>query len=143
MSIVCPCPDPPGGQIICSDDQLAICGYRDGRIVSGCFDKPRDTDLLRWALLMITGTQRNVVTANEIRLLHAGRYESPGGVLAFILPRTFASDLLLFGLRQGNVDRASISTIVKAITKDRVVPGEGEFSGVVGFMSSKDPDRPQ
>ena len=40
MSNVCPCPNPPGGQIVCSADQLAICGFRDGKIVSGCFDKP-------------------------------------------------------------------------------------------------------
>ena len=101
MAKTCGCPTPPGGSIICSDDQLAMCGYQDGQIVSGCFDPPssiaaiatrgqRTTALNNWVLERITGQYRNLdqtITPQEDAILRSGEYfNSLGDKLSFVLP---------------------------------------------------------
>ena len=100
MSNVCPCPNPPGGQIVCSTDQLAICGYRDGKIVSGCFDRPSEarqaatkseSDLIvaNWSLSIITGVSRpfsQTLEDDDVQLLQSGEYRSGATLIKFSLP---------------------------------------------------------
>jgi hypothetical protein len=101
MAKTCDCPNPPGGSITCSDDQLAMCGYQDGRIVSGCFDPPsaiaamparseRTTALSNWALQQITGEIRTLyqrITSREDDLLRSGTFINDRGErLMFVLP---------------------------------------------------------
>jgi hypothetical protein len=103
MSNVCKCPKPPGGSITCSDDQLAVCGYQDGEIVSGCFDRPghlesisdshqRNLALGNWVLSTITGvvrTDSDPIDPNLAAMLRSGQYmnERTGEVLKFSVPR--------------------------------------------------------
>jgi hypothetical protein len=103
LSNTCLCPKPPGGTVRCSDDQLAVCGYRDGQIVSGCFDRPshvRATEdesvknlfLSNWILTVITGSDRSEyqpIQDDELALLQTGRYGSSETVnlLKFSVPR--------------------------------------------------------
>ena len=100
MSHNCPCPNPPGGQIVCREDQLAICGFRDGKLISGCFDKPKaafltEQDnfqfLANWAVTMITGEPRsrhNPLSFKELSILRSGRYQDDRtkSVIRFSLP---------------------------------------------------------
>ena len=87
MSNICPCPNPPGGQIVCSDDQFAMCGFRNGTIISGCFDIPPVANLAAWAVFMMTGVSREV-TSDDIHMLQSGRYINPstGEVVTFRVP---------------------------------------------------------
>jgi hypothetical protein len=102
MAKTCDCPNPPGGSITCSDDQLAMCGYQDGRIVSGCFDPPsaiasipakaeQTTALSNWALQQITGKDRTRyqrITPRENNLLRSGTFTNDQGErLMFVLPK--------------------------------------------------------
>jgi hypothetical protein len=101
MAKTCNCPNPPGGSITCSDDQLAICGYQDGHIVSGCFDPPsaiaamparsdRTTALSNWAMQQITGEIRTLsqrITSGDDKLLRSGTFINDAGErLTFVLP---------------------------------------------------------
>src|ERR1043165_6122799 len=102
MSNVCACPKPPGGSITCSDEQLAICGYQNGEIVSGCFDRPNHLQFIRaddertlgvanWALSVIVGVGRSdaePIDPTLMAVLHSGHYrnEQDGGILKFVLP---------------------------------------------------------
>jgi hypothetical protein len=111
MSNVCNCPKPPGGHVTCSDNQLAVCGYRKGQIVSGCYDPPEHAALIKdeerrtlvvanWAVSMITGIGRQDDDAFDFDLfemLMSGRYkdEATGEIITFGLP----SDVEL----QGNI----------------------------------------
>jgi hypothetical protein len=103
MSNTCTCPKPPGGTITCSDDQLAICGYRNGQIESGCFDRPahirsesnealRNLLLCNWALSIIRGIDRSDYTSiqpDELSILRNGLYraEGTGETLRFSIPK--------------------------------------------------------
>ncbi len=105
MSNVCKCPDPPGGSVTCNDDQLAVCGYQDGQIVSGCFDKPdhlrsisdkeeRLLALKNWALSTIMGVYRSEddpIGPELTAMLASGQYknEQTKEIVRFILPRDF------------------------------------------------------
>ena len=101
MAKTCDCPMPPGGSITCSDDQLAMCGYQDGRIVSGCFDPPpaipamptrgqRVTALNNWVLEQLTGEDRRFdqeITPPENAILLSGEYvDRRGNKLTFVIP---------------------------------------------------------
>ena len=91
MSHVCACPNPPGGQIVCSDDQLAICGFRDGQFVGGCFAVPAYNSM-SWTLQTITGAHAAAHTYDQaIAILKLGFYENPatGEIVRFSLPKDF------------------------------------------------------
>ena len=93
MPIVCPCANPPGGTITCNDNQLAICGTRDGQIVAGCFDPPATisdavTPLDRiivtanWTLSLVTGKVRDdhqELSAEDRAIFNAGVYKNEKG----------------------------------------------------------------
>ena len=103
MSNVCSCPKPPGGQVTCSDNQLAVCGYRNGQIVSGCYDQPASARLLKdesersltvanWALSVIIGMSRDAhegIDPDLLAMLGSGTYkhETTGEIIRFALPR--------------------------------------------------------
>jgi hypothetical protein len=102
----CGCPNPPGGSITCSDDQLAMCGYQDGQIISGCFDPPflravipirslRIIALNNWILQRITGEYRffiQGITAQEYDVLRSGEYVNARGErLTFVVPAELSS----------------------------------------------------
>lgn len=103
MSNVCKCPKPPGGQVSCSHDQLAVCGYRDGEIVSGCFDRPahvgfvldkneRNLVVANWVVSMISDTAReehDPIDSDVLAMLASGQFLNPttGEVLRFGLPK--------------------------------------------------------
>ena len=101
MARTCDCPHPPGGSITCSDDQLAMCGYRNGIIVSGCFDPPPSIAAMKtkeqqflalhnWSLQEITGKSRALIqsiSATERDILNSGEYVSASGQkITFVLP---------------------------------------------------------
>jgi hypothetical protein len=108
MSNVCQCPNPPGGTVQCSDDQLAICSYTNGEIVSGCYDRPepvaaisdkreRNLALANWVLSRITGIARPIdeaIEASLVELLRSGSYTDPqtDQVIRFTLPRDLELD---------------------------------------------------
>jgi hypothetical protein len=89
--------------IRCNDNQLAVCGYRDGQIVSGCFDRPyhvkaiseenvKNLFLCNWILSVVTGVSRSdydPIDEDELALLRSGRYGTSRavGVLTFSIPR--------------------------------------------------------
>jgi hypothetical protein len=103
MSNVCNCPKPPGGSIQCSDEQLAVCGYQDGQIVSGCFDRPayvlsiindnqKNLVLANWVISRITGITRDdhAPLERELSAMLAGsryRNDETGEVIRFSLPK--------------------------------------------------------
>ena len=103
MSNVCGCPNPPGGTITCNDDQLAVCGYRNGQIVSGCFERPqylraiaddfaRGLAVTNWVISTITGVERSdssPIGPELIAMLRSGQFrnEQTGEVLHFTVPR--------------------------------------------------------
>ena len=103
MSNSCDCPNPPGGTVICSDDQLAVCGYVNGRIVSGCFDPPEHVSKLQpqhvnirvanWVLSVVTGEHRpsgQRITSQDVGILQSGKFTSlKGDSVSFSLPRDF------------------------------------------------------
>ena len=111
MSNTCTCPEPPGGSITCGDDQLAVCGYQDGKIVSGCYSRPASVNLMtsknekvlalaNWAISQITGTRRtdlDRIDSNLIAMLQIGQYvnEQSSEVIKFALPKDLDVQLLL------------------------------------------------
>ena len=90
MEKKCPCANPPGGEITCSDDQLALCGVIDGELVVGCFDKPNDVMLIEnldrrnvalanWVLSRVMGDARKPdreISSDEGAILRASEYTS-------------------------------------------------------------------
>jgi hypothetical protein len=107
MSRVCPCPNPPGGQIVCDDNQLAICGFRDGKVISGCFsipaniiqvreDQERSIVLSNWVLSMLTGADRSPyanISPADFLMLSSGEFTTEGGdMVRFSLPNDLNLD---------------------------------------------------
>jgi hypothetical protein len=115
---VCNCPEPPGGNVTCRDDQLAICAYQHGRIVGGCYDKPGYIGLLtalhegsktvgmprldnlalcNWVISTTTGLFRGDVEPlddNYLAILRSRKYEDwTGRIVTFSLPRTLQPEL--------------------------------------------------
>lgn len=90
MEKKCPCANPPGGEITCSDDQLALCGVIDGELVVGCFERPsgvmqlqnedvKAAALANWVLSRIMGTARKLdreISSDELVILRASEYTS-------------------------------------------------------------------
>lgn len=115
---VCHCPDPPGGFVECRNDQLAVCGYEDGKIRNGCYDKPDYISFLaeldkhldslgtpglsklvlcNWIISTTTGSHREDITPIEdshLAMLRTGQYENrwTGEVLKFSLPKVIQAE---------------------------------------------------
>ena|ERR1700722_13284938 len=105
MSNTCACPNPPGGTIECADDQLAVCGYQNGQIVSGCYGRPshvfhiedegdKHLALGNWIISIVTGAVRSdsdPIGSEHFAMLSEGRYtnERTGAVIRFAPPSDF------------------------------------------------------
>lgn len=83
---ICNCPTPPGGQAVCSEDQLAICRIVNGVAYMECVDAPPDAGapgsqaFNNWVLSAITGTDRSPfdpVSFAEAAIVRRGFYEVP------------------------------------------------------------------
>jgi len=61
MANSCECPTPPGGLVVCSDDQIAFCRVSDGQTVSGCISTP--PDLAQFLATSDAGTVMRTVAA--------------------------------------------------------------------------------
>lgn len=101
MSRSVPCPNPPGGHIVCDDHQLGVCSTQNGERVGGCISIPEDRteieDLQRrhvaitnWVLSVVLAQPRiidQVIEDENVDLLRRGEYRQPNGnVLRFTLP---------------------------------------------------------
>ncbi len=103
MTNTCQCPKPPGGAIQCKDDELAVCGYQNGEIIGGCFERPQSIDwitnrdeknlaIANWCLGVITGSSRSdydAIEPEQFAMLRKGSYqdEFTGEIVKFVLPR--------------------------------------------------------
>lgn len=97
MPNVCQCPNPPGGQASCNEDQLAICRVVNGVTHTECVDIPPDlgpltsTTARNWILSEIFQVQRSPfqpLDPAETAVLGRGRYNVPGtdDVVHFKIP---------------------------------------------------------
>lgn len=105
MSNICPCPNPPGGTIQCADDQLAVCGFQNGQIISGCYGRPahvfgikdegeQHLALGNWILSIVTGNDRSgsdSIEPEHFSILSKGWYrnEQTGEIITFRPPSDF------------------------------------------------------
>ena len=118
----CDCPKPPGGQINCPPNQMAVCRVVNGVAVGDCIDPPsfahdtsgvvtpeaRDSEarfLRKWAYTEITGLQpasRQALLPSELAILKSGIFEDPsrGLRVTFTLPPEFRTALRLEGESQ-------------------------------------------
>jgi hypothetical protein len=94
---ICQCPNPPGGQATCNEDQLAICRVVNGVAYTECIDVPSDVQSLsstqgrNWILSQVFQVQRSPfqpVDDVETSILREGRYRVPGttDVVSFKIP---------------------------------------------------------
>jgi len=101
MARYCPCPNPPGGHIVCEDDQFGMCAFVNGRQVGGCLSLPatlavianydeRNVSTVNWILSTLTGIGRSwtaPVSSAEVKLLSSGSYTNKSGqTVHFSLP---------------------------------------------------------
>jgi hypothetical protein len=114
MEKVCPCGDPPGGEITCNVNQLALCGIIDGKLVVGCFDQPvsvmqmqsvkaKSNALANWILTRVTGIARNdsqEISGDDFDILTSGRYVHPktGEEVKFSAPEDLDFHLVESGI---------------------------------------------
>lgn len=92
MANICRCPSPPGGMVVCSPNQIAICSIKDGQIQSGCIDVIRSTNkltILNFTLSTITRKRRyrqQQLTSIDVRILRSGKYTNSLMEVTFKLP---------------------------------------------------------
>lgn len=106
MSKICPCPHPPGGQIVCEDNQFAMCAFQDGKKIGGCLNIPdaiaiiggrreRTTAVVNWVLSELTGMYRSAgdeVNESELEMLRSQSMARDGTVVHFSLPASIDLD---------------------------------------------------
>ena len=122
MPKICPCPQPPGGHIVCEDNQFGMCAYHDGKKVGGCINIPttiaiigepenRQLAATNWVLSTLTGVGRNWDTPMDdesVRILKSGRFIHPDGTeTRFSLPRFLESYLEVGITRVSRTDTIS------------------------------------
>ena len=79
----CNCPVPPGGVVVCEENQLAICRVVGGRMASECHDRPTPSGNLEfsnWVLSKVTDTWRDprqLLSPVDLDILANGRYDDP------------------------------------------------------------------
>lgn len=92
----CRCPTPPGGRVVCADNQMPMCFVdADGNVHTGCFNRPRTALLAHqvenWILALVTDEPRNpdtTISSLDRIVLRAGFYERPDGTrVTFKIPR--------------------------------------------------------
>ena len=106
MSKICPCPNPPGGHIVCEDNQFGMCGFHDGKRIGGCQNIPdaiariegrreRTIATVNWVLTELTGAHRSLrheVESEELEILRSGSITRHGVVVRFSLPESIDLD---------------------------------------------------
>ncbi|HVI43415.1 MAG TPA: hypothetical protein VM802_01030 [Chitinophaga sp.] len=101
----CNCPLPPGGQVVCERNQMAICIVRNGQAIHQCLDPGSikgDAALLNWALAQITGRESlrtNSVHPPDLQMLTKGTYRDGKTMVNFSLTQDMQD--ALFRLTQG------------------------------------------
>ena len=99
---VCNCPDPPGGQAVCSAEQLAICRVVNGKVQTECHSLPSGIARVgteatqNWALSHITQVSRSLTQTlgvDDLSILNSGQYMDPraGVEVTFGLPAGMSS----------------------------------------------------
>lgn len=94
---ICQCPNPPGGQATCNEDQLVICRVVGGVAHTECIDVSNDLRSLssqegqNWILARVFQTNRSPIQPIdplERAILGTGRFRVPGtnDVVTFKLP---------------------------------------------------------
>ena len=107
MSNICKCPNPPGGEVVCEQHQLAVCRVRDGEVISQCLNPPsalsiasdEETNRLQlanWVLAVVTNEPReDLETLGEIdtEILRRGSFHDArtGEKVSFTFPGLAAS----------------------------------------------------
>ena len=95
----CPCPNPPGGKVICEANQLAICKIVDGKLIQRCLN-PISTriskDLINWTINKITDkpTQSRQVSNQDLLMLLKGEYTDDKQTVKFNLPESISKSVL-------------------------------------------------
>ena len=95
---ICNCPTPPGGQAVCSEEQLAICRVVNGVVSTECLDPPAavlraGTQALKnWILSKVTNFSRSsadLVGRQEEGWLSSGKFVDPSTntTVRFSLPK--------------------------------------------------------
>jgi hypothetical protein len=101
-----PCPNPPGGQMVCEDHQFGMCGYRKGQKVGGCLNRPsavanirpkyeRNIATVNWILSELLGTSRasnRAISPLEHDMLRSGRFLTDSTDVYFSLPEDLDLD---------------------------------------------------
>ena len=93
----CNCPQPPGGIVICENNQMALCIIKDGEAIQRCINPPQNrynieytpVELINWALEIITDQPRlkaELVEPYFVEILKSGRYQSNKNIVTFSLP---------------------------------------------------------
>lgn len=81
-------PKPPGGELVCSTNQMAIVEVRNGEVFAECHDAPSKVRsaigsdqklfLRNWALSIITREDRSLsqkLTESELEIIRSQKYE--------------------------------------------------------------------
>jgi hypothetical protein len=96
----CDCPRPPGGRVICSSHQIAVCRIKNGEVEAQCIDMPDTSGMtkaqmraaaLREVWSVVGGEERPALLdfSESRRILRSGRFEHPSkGLVIFKLPRS-------------------------------------------------------
>lgn len=140
-SNICNCPDPPGGQVACEPNQMAVCIVKNGRARTQCLD-PIDSDrssaIVNWSLTEITGIARSqdeTITEDDIKILFSQMYFEYETMVTFILPMSikkavrefFESDLILTSIggmillteKIHNSDNAIVNGVIVPYSSDK------------------------
>src|ERR1041385_7015888 len=109
-SNVCECPQPPGGEVSCGKDQIAICRVMDGVVCGFCMDVPEKFDDLSYfralpfgkfifdTLYQVTDEKRwqgpNASLRDALEIFKEGHYENSatGLEIQIKLPRQFYAE---------------------------------------------------
>jgi hypothetical protein len=97
---VCNCPHPPGGQVVCEPNQMAVCIIVNGQARQQCLNPPDEINnalaLVTWALSEITIERKrsySSITNQEIRILASGEYNFNNISVTFSLPQKIKTAL--------------------------------------------------
>lgn len=91
MATTCNCPEPPGGSVSCSDDQIAFCRVFNGKVSSGCLSPARDLGLTSLADLVNVAQAVAIAAGLDVTNLAVQIPES--GILEVGESRAFLSRL--------------------------------------------------
>ena len=92
MSNRCNCPNPPGGVVICENNQMALCVIQHGEIIQRCINPPQQgtpVEIVNWTLVKIMSEKRALSKPVEqylVTMLKSGSYRSDKRNVTFSLP---------------------------------------------------------